>query len=92
MNLPNKLTVMRVIAVPFFVVLMLAPISGEPCEGWCKWVALALFIIASLTDLVDAVHVEALDWSEYLHEPVCLRRKGRAGDGRGCEACVILIL
>ncbi len=53
MNLPNKLTVMRVIAIPFFVVLMLAPISGEPCEGWCKWVALALFIAASLTDLID---------------------------------------
>ncbi len=53
MNLPNKLTVMRVAAVPFFVVLMLAPISGAPCEGWCKWTALALFIIASLTDLVD---------------------------------------
>lgn len=53
MNLPNKLTVMRVIMVPFFVVLMLVPICGQPCEGWCKWVALALFIIASLTDLVD---------------------------------------
>ena len=53
MNLPNKLTVMRVAAVPFFVVLMLVPISGAPCEGWCKWTALALFIIASLTDLVD---------------------------------------
>ena len=53
MNLPNKLTVMRVAAVPFFVALMLVPISGAPCEGWCKWTALALFIIASLTDLVD---------------------------------------
>ena len=53
MNLPNKLTVMRVVAVPFFVVLMLAPICGEPCEGWCKWTALAIFIIAALTDLVD---------------------------------------
>ncbi len=53
MNLPNKLTVMRVIMVPFFVVLMLVPICDQPCEGWCKWVALALFIVASLTDLVD---------------------------------------
>ena len=53
MNLPNKLTVMRVVAVPFFVVLMLAPICEKPCEGWAKWTALALFIIAALTDLVD---------------------------------------
>jgi CDP-diacylglycerol--glycerol-3-phosphate 3-phosphatidyltransferase len=44
---------MRVIMVPFFVVLMLVPICDQPCEGWCKWVALALFIVASLTDLVD---------------------------------------
>ncbi len=53
MNLPNKLTVLRVAAVPFFVVLMLVPICGEPCEGWCKWTALAIFILAALTDLVD---------------------------------------
>ena len=46
MNLPNKLTVMRVIMVPFFVVLMLVPICGQPCEGWCKWVALALLCFA----------------------------------------------
>lgn len=53
MNLPNKLTVMRVAAVPFFVALMLAPVDGVQCEGWCKWTALAVFIIAALTDLVD---------------------------------------
>lgn len=53
MNLPNKLTVMRAIAVPFFVVLMLIPVNGAACEGWCKWTALAVFIIAALTDLLD---------------------------------------
>ena len=53
MNLPNKLTVLRVIAVPFFVVLMLVPFTGTPCEGWCKWTALGVFIAAALTDLVD---------------------------------------
>ncbi len=40
-------------------------------------------------DLFDAVHAEAPDRGQYLQEPVCLRREGRAGDGRGCEACVI---
>ena len=53
MNLPNKLTVLRALAVPFFVALMLVPINGRQCEGWCKWVALAVFILAALTDLVD---------------------------------------
>ena len=53
MNLPNKLTVMRVAAVPIFVVLMLVPVNGVRCEGWCKWTALAIFIIAAFTDLFD---------------------------------------
>lgn len=53
MNLPNKLTVMRMLAVPVFVVLMLVPVNGTPCEGWCKWTALAVFIIAAFTDLFD---------------------------------------
>lgn len=53
MNLANRLTVLRVLAVPFFVALMLVPVNGQRCEGWCKWTALAVFIIAALTDLVD---------------------------------------
>ena len=47
MNLPNKLTILRVIVVPVFVILMLAPLS------WGRWAALAVFIIASLTDTAD---------------------------------------
>ncbi len=53
MNLPNKLTVLRVLAVPVFVILMLVPFTGQPCEGWAKWTALGVFIAAALTDLVD---------------------------------------
>ena len=53
MNLPNKLTVMRALAVPVFVVLMLVPFGGKACEGWCKWTALTVFIIAAFTDLFD---------------------------------------
>lgn len=49
MNLPNKLTILRVIMIPFFVVFMLAPITG----GGDKWIALTLFIVASLTDMLD---------------------------------------
>lgn len=49
MNLPNKLTILRVIMIPFFVLFMLVPITGAAD----KWIALALFIIASLTDMLD---------------------------------------
>ena len=49
MNLPNKLTILRVILVPVFIAVVLA----EPFGAASKWVALAIFIIASLTDLLD---------------------------------------
>ena len=49
MNLPNRITLMRVIMVPVFAVLMLLC----PRFPYLKWAALAVFIIASLTDLVD---------------------------------------
>lgn len=48
MNLPNKLTIFRVILIPFFIVFLLVPITP-----YDKWIALAIFIIASLTDLLD---------------------------------------
>ena len=50
MNLPNKLTVLRVIMVPFFVVFMLIPNLGGAAN---KYIALALFCIASFTDFLD---------------------------------------
>ena len=49
MNLPNKLTLSRVIMVPFFVVFILL----VPQFLYFKWIALAIFVIASLTDLLD---------------------------------------
>ena len=49
MNLPNKLTVFRVILIPFFVCFMLADIFG----GIDKYIAVGIFIVASLTDLLD---------------------------------------
>ena len=48
MNLPNKLTMFRVILIPFFVVFLLVDITTID-----KWIALAIFIVASLTDLLD---------------------------------------
>ena len=49
MNLPNKLTVLRVLMILFFVVFMITPLA----EGNGKYIALALFCIASLTDMLD---------------------------------------
>lgn len=49
MNLPNKLTIFRILLIPFFCIFALVTITGSPD----KWIALAIFVIASLTDLAD---------------------------------------
>ncbi len=49
MNLPNKLTVLRMVLIVPFVIALLA---GRG-EGSARWIALAIFIIASLTDMLD---------------------------------------
>ena len=49
MNLPNKLTILRVILIIPFVLCMLLP--GVGTAG--KYVAVAIFIFASLTDMLD---------------------------------------
>ena len=49
MNLPNKLTTFRVVLIPFFVFFLLTDLVGN----WGKWIALGIFIVASLTDFLD---------------------------------------
>ena len=49
MNLPNKLTILRVLMIPFFVLFMLWNITGAAD----KWIAAVIFIVASLTDMLD---------------------------------------
>lgn len=48
MNLPNKLTLFRVILVPFFIAAMY--LEQVPYN---RIIALVIFIVASLTDLLD---------------------------------------
>ncbi len=47
MNLPNILTVLRVLSVPFFVYLLLEPSMTS------RVIAFAVFALASITDLID---------------------------------------
>ncbi len=50
MNLPNKLTVLRVLMIPFFVVFMITPLAEGNGKVYCTC---NLFCIASLTDMLD---------------------------------------
>ena len=67
MNLPNKLTLLRIILVPVFMVVLYWGFPGA------TWVALAIFIIASLTDMLDgkiARHFNMItDWGKLI-DPV----------------------
>ncbi|MCM1282351.1 MAG: CDP-diacylglycerol--glycerol-3-phosphate 3-phosphatidyltransferase [Muribaculaceae bacterium] len=49
MNLPNRLTMFRVILIPFFVFFLLAPYFA----GYGNYIATAIFVVASFTDLLD---------------------------------------
>jgi len=52
MNLPNKLTILRVIMIPFFMIFLIFPILPDV---WSRIIAAAIFIIASFTDMLDGM-------------------------------------
>ena len=49
MNLPNKLTILRMCMIPFFFFFMESTIFS----GADKYIALAIFVVASITDTLD---------------------------------------
>ena len=64
MNLPNKLTIFRVIMIPFFVYFMLAPIYYPTASfmylilppalvAYANYISAVIFIVASFTDFLD---------------------------------------
>ena len=61
MNLPNKLTVFRMILIVPFVILLLGGHAGwgwfdaafGGIEAYTDYIALVIFVIASLTDMLD---------------------------------------
>ncbi|KUM37340.1 CDP-diacylglycerol--glycerol-3-phosphate 3-phosphatidyltransferase [Arthrobacter sp. EPSL27] len=53
-NLPNILTMLRIVMVPFFVWFLLLDAPGlEPQYGVWRWVAAATFAVAIYTDKLD---------------------------------------
>ena len=47
MNLPNKLTMLRILMIPLFVVFALIQ------RQWAQYLALLIYILACLTDFLD---------------------------------------
>lgn len=50
MNLANKLTTLRVVLIPIFLVVLLSNIVVQPAN---RYVAVVIFIVASVTDFLD---------------------------------------
>ena len=50
MNLPNSLTMLRILLIPFFLVILLGNIVEDPLA---KYIAVGIFSAASLTDFFD---------------------------------------
>lgn len=59
MNLPNKLTVVRIFMIPIFVIIALAPLNWGVLQIWgstveiTQLVAAIIFAVASITDWLD---------------------------------------
>lgn len=51
MNLPNKLTVCRIVMIPLFLVFLCVPLPLS--DATCRICAAAVFALASLTDMLD---------------------------------------
>lgn len=49
MNLPNKLTMLRVFMIPVYLIFQL----NDFWPGYTRWISLAIFLLASLTDMLD---------------------------------------
>ena len=50
MNLANKLTILRVILIPIFLVVLMSEFISSPYN---RYIAILIFVIASLTDMLD---------------------------------------
>ena len=52
LNLPNKLTLLRILLVPFILLCFSLP-------PWGMWIAVVLFVIAAVTDTLDGRYARA---------------------------------
>ncbi|GGE64983.1 CDP-diacylglycerol--glycerol-3-phosphate 3-phosphatidyltransferase [Priestia taiwanensis] len=62
MNIPNKITLSRILLIPLFLIVMLAPIDwgivtiGDEMIPYTHLVGVVLFSVAALTDWIDGYY------------------------------------
>ena len=52
MTTASKITLVRVILLPFYVTAMILSAKSNGLD-WLRWVALVIFVIASISDFID---------------------------------------
>ena len=52
MTTASKITLVRVFLIPVYLVFMLLSANGA-ANDWMRWVAIAVFIVASISDFLD---------------------------------------
>lgn len=57
MNLPNRLTLLRIVLVPVFI----ACFYLEPILSWWNWLAAGVFFVADMTDVIDGAIARKYD-------------------------------
>ena len=73
MNIPNILTLARIVFIPLLVVLFYLPFS------WSMPVAAGLFALASVTDWLPGPPLESVDTLRRLFRPCGRQTYGRRG-------------
>ena len=53
MTTASKITMVRVVLIPFFIVFLLLSGNGGANADTYRWVALCIFVVASLSDFLD---------------------------------------
>ena len=94
MNLPNKLTILRMLLVPFIILCFYLP-------PWGMWVGVVLFVVAAATDTIDGryarSHNMVTDFGKFM-DPIADKLLVNAvlimltGDGRVHPVVTILFI
>ena len=53
LNIANKLTLARIVLVPFFAFFIIYPVFTYEHTTWSRIIAAAIFILAAITDFLD---------------------------------------
>ena len=53
MNFANKLTILRILLIPLFILALLLPLLWEGFAPYAHWVAAMIFLGAAITDILD---------------------------------------